>query len=83
MIHYMETQPDCGGNRHYDYISVETHDASAKTLESKERWSDLTSNEIIVLRTMAKELHIDPDIVDHKDRLALIRCILYWAKETA
>jgi hypothetical protein len=71
-----EEQPDVGGNRHYDYISVEEHDAAEKTLETKEEYKDLTSHEIVVLRSRLKSLGILPDLVDHKDRLALLRCLI-------
>lgn len=72
---YFDEQPDAGGNRHYDYISVAAHDDANGSLRLKDRWNDLTTNDIVVLRSMAKNLGIQKDIVDHKDRLALLRCI--------
>lgn len=76
MVNLYEEQPDVGGNRHYDYISVEAYEAAIKTLDKKERWDDLTTNEIVVLRGKLKGIGIDPDVADHKGRLALIRCII-------
>lgn len=73
-------QPDCGGNRHYDYISVEDFEAAEKTLDKKERWVDLTQNEIAVLREKARQFGLQQDIVDHIDRLALVRCLFHHLK---
>ena len=76
MTHYRyDDQPDTGGNRHYDYISVEEYDAAKESLKEKTRWMDLTTHEIVVLRSMARRLGIAKDAVDHSDRLALIRCL--------
>ncbi len=72
---YFDEQPDCGGNRHYDYISVEEHDAAEKSLAEKEHWGELTTNEIFVLRFMARQHRLEQDVVDHRDRLALLRCL--------
>lgn len=74
------TEPDSGGNRAYDYISVEDHDAAEKTLETKEYFNELTRNEIVVLRTMAGSLGFRKDVVDLIDRLALVRCLFETAK---
>lgn len=81
-VNLYEEQPDVGGNRHYDYISIEEHDAAERTLETKEKWRDLSSHEIVVLRSKLKHVGINPDLADHEDRLALIRCVLAW-KERA
>lgn len=78
-----ERQPDSGGNRHYDYITLEEHRAAEKLLDEdrlEKKWADLTSHEIVVLRSRAKELNLQPDVVDHIDRLALIRCLLATAE---
>lgn len=75
--------PDDGGNRPYDYISIEEHKAAEELLKSRPygfKYSDLTLNEIVVLRTKAKRLHIVKDIVDKIDRLALIECLLIHAE---
>lgn len=75
LVDIYQRQPDCGSNRHYDYISIEEHDAAEKTLATKERWGDLTSHEIVVLRDKAHQLGVVKDIVDHADRLAILRCL--------
>lgn len=75
-----DDQPDGGGNRHYDYIELDEYDAAKASLETKEHWSDLTSDEIVVLRSRARDFGLTPDIVDHLDRLALLRCLFYHCK---
>lgn len=60
----------------YDYISPEEAAAAAKTLDTKEEYKDLTSHEIVVLRRKFKRLGIMTDVVDHKDRLGLLRALL-------
>jgi len=83
-----DSQPDCGGNRHYDYISAEDHEAAEKTLKKKDSWRSLSTNEIVVLRAQAKDLGLVKDIIDNKDRLMLLKCLFYhcenrdiWAKK--
>lgn len=68
---------DSGGNRSYDYISLEDHQEAEKTLETKTKWSELTTNEIVVLRYKIRKLHLRKDIIDHEDRLDLIKCLIY------
>lgn len=72
LVDIHQRQPDCGGNRHYDYISLEDFDAAEITLKNKKTWQSLTTNEIVVLRSKAKKLGINQDIVDHSDRLDLL-----------
>lgn len=75
LVDIHQRQPDCGGNRHYDYISLEDFDAAEITLKNKKTWQSLTTNEIVVLRSKAKKLGINQDIVDHSDRLDLLWCL--------
>lgn len=93
-IDLYEEQPDSGGNRHYDYISVEEHDAAEKLLKNRKEYKDITFHEVVVLRSQFRRLGISKDIVDHTDRLGLLRCLkshcenrdqwreyYYWLKE--
>lgn len=70
-----ERQPDVGGNRHYDYLTLEEYQAAEASLDTKKKWSELTSNEIVVLRDRARKCGLISDIVDHSDRLLLLRCL--------
>lgn len=67
---------DVGGNRPMDYISLEEHDAAEATLKEKSRWAELNQNEVVVLRSRARQLGPNKDIV-FKDKLELILCIFY------
>lgn len=68
---------DCGGNRPFDYIEISEHEVAEKTLELKDKWSELTKNELAVLRSKFKENHINPDIV-FQDKLRILRSLLYY-----
>ena len=71
-----DNEPDIGGNRPYDYlISSEEIEKYEKTLEEKKKYSELTLGEVVVLRGMARSLDLNKDVVDHIDRLQLIRCL--------
>ena len=71
---------DCGGNRPYDYISLEEHNAAELSLKTKTHWRELTTHEIVVLRSKAKDFGLLADVVDRDDRLDLIRCLFFWMK---
>lgn len=34
-----ERQPDVGGNRHYDYLTLEEYQAAEASLDTKKKWS--------------------------------------------
>lgn len=67
---------DCGGNRPFDYIEISEHEVAEKTLELKDKWSELTKNELAVLRSKFKESHINPDVV-FQDKLRILRSLLF------
>lgn len=75
-----EDQPDVGGNREYDYLSIEEYDLAEDSLAQKKLWSELDPKEIAVLRSMASELGLRKDIVDHEDRLAVLLCLFYHCR---
>lgn len=70
---------DSGGNRKFDYISVERYDAAGESQRLKNDFEDLTDDEIVFLRGRLKELGIRADLL-FDDRLALIRAITYWVE---
>lgn len=74
---YETPGPDSNGNRPYDYISLEEYSKAEGELDSIEKYSDLSEHHIVVLRHQARKLNLQKDVVDHDDRLSLIRCLFY------
>ena len=72
------SEESIGENRPYDYITVEEYEQAVKTLDKKEKFVDLTQAEIVVLRHQFHEHGLFKDIVDVKDRLSILRCLLFW-----
>lgn len=70
---------DSGGNRKFDYISLQRYDAAGESQVAKENFDDLTDDELVYLRGRLKDLGLRADLV-FEDRLALIRCLLFWVK---
>lgn len=79
-IDLYEEDPNCAGNRHYDYITVEEHNKAEAELAEIKEYKNLKSHHIVVLRSKAKDLGIIKDIVDHRDRLALLRALFYYVE---
>lgn len=69
--------PDAGGNRPYDYISLEEYKQAEEELKYITKYEDLNKHHIVVLRQQAKDMGLQKDVIDRLDRLGLIQCLFY------